>query len=57
MFVVGQGIAGLGGQESRLRDRSGSFDTSIPPPPVVMILLPLKEKMPIVPREPGAFPL
>jgi hypothetical protein len=54
---VGRGVARLRGQLAGVRASASSSETSIPPPEVVMILLPLNEKIPARPNVPGARPL
>ena len=57
MLVVGEGVPGLGGQEAGPVGQLGVESvTSMPPPLVVMILLPLKENTPAVPNDPAGRP-
>ena len=57
IVVVFGVITRLRGQEAAaLSTHSGRSDTSMPPPLVVMILLPLNEKTPMAPKLPAARP-
>ena len=57
VLVVGERLPGLSGQMARLaRPTPATRVTSIPPPLVVTILLPLNEKIPATPNEPAGRP-
>ena len=54
VLVPGERLPRLSGQVAdAIGEADSSSVTSIPPPLVVMILLPLKEKIPIWPKEPA----
>ena len=56
VLVVGDGSASLRGEVASPGTSCDEFDTSIPPPLVVMILLPLNEKVAHMPNPPAGRP-